>query len=126
MIRCLSNRRDGKPVPIQIVDLQGVSFEEAEAELEALYADTVDQERWKRPRKKPLDDGIRIVIDWVGSETGEKGRHPLEREDGYGLHPKYGFEMLWMLSVRDGGMMYVVAPVRKVKPGLLCLLEGFR
>lgn len=128
MIRVLSDPdlRDEKRYPLQILDLRGASFEEAEAELEALHEDTVDLERWKLPRKKPIAEGIRIIIDWVGSEEGAKGRHPLEREDGYALHPKYGFEVLWACTIRERGMMYVVAPVKKPKPGLLYLLEGFR
>jgi hypothetical protein len=129
MIRVLSdNNGFGKRHPVQILDLQGLTIEEAKEQLEGLHRDSFGHPKWDTDKKNLSELGLRIVIDWIGDGDGQgyKTRHPLEdpADYAYALHPKYGFEPLWFCTVRERGMMYVVKPMKKPKQGLLRLASS--
>ncbi len=129
MIRVLSDGIgdcEGR-TPIQILDLRGLSFDEAEAELEALHRDSFGHPKWDA--KNVQNIGLRIVIEWRAGLDGFKSQkpHSLEnRENTYhGLNRKYGFESIWAIMIDDQnrGMMYVVRPVAKPQQGLMRLIS---
>lgn len=105
---------------VRVVDLQGLSFEECEEQLELLWDDYHGHPMWDEPRREEGDGrpeiGLRIVVYWERDADGfRRGNHPLEDPSpaNYGLHPKYGFETIWFCSVYDHGLMYIVRPVKK-------------
>ncbi len=133
MIRVLSDGIgdcEGR-TPIQILDLRGLSFDEAETELEALHRDSFGHPKWDA--KSVQNIGLRIVIEWHAGRDGFKSEepHPLEdQSDRYhGLNPKYGFAPIWALMIDGGtgdqncGMMYVVRPIAKPRQGLMRLIS---
>ena len=133
MIRVLSDGIgdcEGR-TPIQILDLRGLSFDEAETELEALHRDSFGHPKWDA--KSVQNIGLRIVIEWRAGLDGFKSEepHPLETRDNtyHGLNRKYGFKSIWAIMIDGGaddqnhGMMYVVRPIAKPQQGLMRLIS---
>ena len=118
MFHCLDD--DGNPMTL--LDLCGLSVEEASEHLVALREEMLaDPERWARRDGDREWPGVRVVIEWEGDQTGYKKKHPLEnpREDTYpGLHPDFGLMTCWFCCIADHDgpyygvrrIMYVVRP----------------
>lgn len=115
MIHCLDDGGN----PISILDLCGLSLDEAEAELRNLYIEmNANPKKWKYQDGEPLQPGVRVIIEWF------KERGPLEHPGDPGFHPKFGLQLCWFWSISDPGgphaayrrIMYVVRPSKELKP----------
>lgn len=131
MIHCL----DDGGQPMTLLDLCGLSVEEASELLVALRREMLcNPSKWKFNEDMSVWDGVRVVIEWYGDQTGYKKKHPLEdpHEDHYpGLHPDFGFTTCWFCCIADHtgpymGLrrtMYIVRPDPDFKPRKLKLVS---